>query len=120
MPKTKIDREKVYDVAKPIATSVYSKKCCEDGCAKCPNNGDCTPIEMAYAIVDAGYELVGNNVNGKTGEAQIEDLAKVIAVSRGYGCFAKDNCSSCSCRIVQCIPMTIAEHLVNAGCTKKV
>jgi hypothetical protein len=121
MGKTKIEREKVYEVAKTIATAVYSKNCVEEGCVKCPNNGDCTPMEMAYQVVGAGYELANNeNSTIITHEpAQVENLAKTIASSRGYGCDDKDSCAKCPCRVVECIPLTISELLVKAGCEKR-
>ena len=118
--KKTIDREKVYAAAKLIADSVYSRKCDENGCATCNNNGDCTPVEMAYQIVGAGYEVADNKpmeINHDAGN--VETLAKTIAVSRGFGCQDGDSCAKCACRIVECIPLSIAEVLEKAGYTKK-
>lgn len=124
MPKTKNEREKVYEAAKTIATAVYSKKCDEDGCAKCSNNGDCTPMEMAYHIVGAGYVL-GKKKNKSYCEkysGRIEALAKTIAFARGYGCDDEHSCSHCYCAstIIECIPLTIARNLIAAGYEKEV
>jgi hypothetical protein len=123
MPKTNIEREKIYEVAKTIATSVYSKKCCEEGCAKCSNNGDCTPMEMAYHVIGAGYVL-GEKKNKSYCEKhrdKIETLAKTIAFARGYGCTEEHSCSRCSCAsaVIDCIPLTIARQLIAVGYEKK-
>jgi hypothetical protein len=121
MPKTNVERDKIYEIAKTIATHVYNKKCGKEGCTKCPNNGDCTPMEMAYVIVGAGYELAANDHNAIrfVHHEQTEELAKTIASSRGYGCNYNDSCAKCSCRIVECVPLTIAELLLKAGYEKK-
>ena len=116
-----INREKVYATAKLIADSVYSSKCDKNGCATCNNNGMCTPVEMAYQIVGAGYEVAENNksVVFHHDAGNVESLAKTIAVSRGFGCKDNDSCAKCVCRVVDCIPLSIAEVLEKAGYTKK-
>ena len=124
MPKTNVEREKIYEVAKTIATSVYSKKCCEEGCVKCPNNGDCTPMEMAYHVVGAGYVLCEKKNESyfeKHGNC-VEALAKTIAFARGYGCTDEHSCSrcSCACTMIECIPLAIAKQLIAVGYEKKV
>jgi hypothetical protein len=121
MSRTNLERVKVYEIAKIIATTTYRKKCCEDGCSNCDENGACTPVEMAWAIVGVGYELNTNAQSAiREGDAShIEDLAKTIASSRGYGCTSSDSCAKCCCQSLECVPFGIAEILLQAGCMKK-
>ena len=53
-------------------------------------------------------------------EKDIEEMAKVIASSRGYGCDNRDHCDmSCQNFKCGCIPYEYAEILYNAGYRKQ-
>ena len=121
MAMKNIEREKVYAVAQTIASLMYNNKCNTNGCAECQNNGYCTYEEMAYQVVGSGYAIDSNSdADGQDKTEQIQTLAKTIASARGYGCGDKDVCSKCICLAVECIPLTIAECLIEAGYKKKV
>ena len=55
-----------------------------------------------------------------SGENQIEEMAKIIAVARGYGCTEQDHCDM-SCQVCKCgcIPHEDAQILYNAGYRKQ-
>ena len=53
-------------------------------------------------------------------EKRIEEMAKLIAVKRGYGCNEQDHCDmSCQVFKVGCIPYEDAEILYNEGYRKQ-
>ena len=49
---------------------------------------------------------------------QIVEMAKIIAVQRGYDCAAQENCDA-SCIVYKCHPYAYAEILYNAGYRKQ-
>lgn len=49
---------------------------------------------------------------------QIVEMAKIIAVQRGYDCAARENCDA-SCIVYKCHPYAYAEILYNAGYRKQ-
>jgi hypothetical protein len=114
-----IDRTAVHSTAKLIAGKI-SMKCNGNTCANCDR--DCMCLEFAYLAHALGYEKTKSHVKnnmmksapfvGMTGE-----LAKQIAVNRGYGCNEQDCCAICSLR-GDCIPRDIAFHLIQNGYRK--
>ena len=51
---------------------------------------------------------------------QIEEMAKIVAVQRGYGCNEQDHCDmSCQVFKVGCIPHEDAQILYDAGYRKQ-
>ena len=54
-----------------------------------------------------------------TSNKQIEEMAKTIGRNKGYGCREKDDCQSCLCRAVDCIPYEIAQILFASGYRKQ-
>lgn len=53
-------------------------------------------------------------------EKQIDEMAKIVAVQRGYGCNEQDHCDmSCQVFKVGCIPHEDAQILYDAGYRKQ-
>ena len=129
MPKTNIEREKIYEIAKAIGIFRYPNMCTAENCTKCDHCGACTPFEMAHGVFGAGYAMGGKRKNeyfckkySAKVKPMIENLAKAIACQRGYGCDDNHECSKCVCSAtaIGCIPFEIANHLFRIGCEKKV
>ena len=107
----RFNKEQMSAMAHVIAAKLRTP-CANIECTECDKYGGwCTPSEMAEALAVSGYVKQDHVDND---EKALFEMAKLIAVTRGYGCKPTDQCSKCTCcRTVGCIPYDVAEELQN-------
>lgn len=114
----------LFETTRTIANKIgISSRCKEnDNCTTCQH--DCMAMEIAKQVIALGYSKTAKKAKKSTMQCRtmqgfVEDLAKKIALARGYGCNSQDCCSKCSCaKVVGCIPFDIAECMIQAGYRK--
>ena len=123
MQTKRVDKTELYTTAKHIA-EVLRTGCPKDAtCAVCTH--DCMAMDIAQQVVAYGYKRINkkakkSTMQCKTMRAFIEEMAKDIALVRGYGCNSQDCCEKCSCaKVVGCVPFDIAEYLIMQGYRKE-
>ena len=112
MEKRRMNHQQLSDVAHLIAKHLH-RTCPGTDCRECENYaGFCTPSEIAESLLHSGYTTTAKTKNNVV----VEEMAKTIAATRGYGCKDTDSCAKCMCcRTIGCIPYDVAEMLNKNG-----
>ena len=93
-----------------IVAKHFSIPCPESDCQKCERHGGmCSCSEMVELLLASGYEKANVKVNDPD---IVCEIAKAIAIARGYGCGLSEQCNKCSCNLtVGCVPHDVAQIL---------
>ena len=125
MQTERIDQTHLYETSKAIAEAIRTGCPANITCETCNCPYGCMAMEIAHQVIASGYARTNKRAKKSTMQcntmrAFVEELAKTIAVARGYGCNSQDCCAKCSCaKTVGCVPLDIAEYLIAAGYRKE-
>lgn len=125
MQAKRIDKTQLYETSKDVALALRTG-CPENvTCETCNCPYGCMAMEIAHQIIAFGYKRTNKKAKKSTMQCKtmrvfVEELAKDVALARGYGCNSQDCCTKCSCaKVVGCVPLDVAEHMIMRGYRKE-